>query len=40
MTADRREVLEETDVCESPIAYIQGRIREIVASGREPENPP
>jgi len=30
----------ETNVGESPIAYIQRRIREIVAKLREPERPP
>jgi len=30
----------ETDGGESPIAYIQRRIRDIVANLREPERPP
>jgi hypothetical protein len=30
----------ETDVSESPIAYIQRRIREIVAKHRDPQRPP
>ncbi len=40
MTSDGRGVRGETDVGESPIAYIQRRISEIVAKLREPERPP
>ncbi len=35
-----RGVRGETDAGESPIAYIQRRISEIVAKLREPERPP
>ncbi len=36
----RRGVRGETNVGESPVAYIQRRIREIVTNLREPERPP
>jgi hypothetical protein len=39
-TGDVRGVLGETDVTESPLAYIQRRIREIVAKHRDPQRPP
>ncbi len=39
-TSDGRGVRGETDAGESPIAYIQRRISEIVAKLREPERPP
>jgi len=40
MAGGGRGVRGETNVGESPIAYIQRRIREIVARLREPEWPP
>jgi len=39
-TSDRKGVRGETDARESPIAYIQRRIGEIVAKLRDPERPP
>ncbi len=39
-TSDGRGVWGETDAGESPIAYIQRRIGEIVAKLRDPERPP
>ncbi len=40
VTDDGRGVRGETNVAESPIAYIQRRIREIVAKNRDSERPP
>ena len=37
---DGRGVRGETNVAESPMAYIQRRIREIIAKNRDPERPP
>ena len=40
VTYDGRGALGETNVAESPVAYIQRRIREIVATSRDRERPP
>jgi len=40
VTSDGRGVRGETNAGESPIAYIQRRISEIVAKLRKPERPP
>ncbi len=37
---DGRGGRRETDIGESPIAYIQRRIQDIVAHNREPRRPP
>lgn len=40
VTYDGRGALGETNFAESPVAYIQRRIREIVATSRDRERPP